>query len=384
MFVFKLKWGTHMLIGLPKETKDQEYRVGMTPTAVRELTYSQHQVIVQKNAGEGIGCSDDHYRSVGAEIVASPEEIFDKAELIIKIKEPQPPECEMLHEGQTLFTYLHLAPDRRQTELLLKSGCTAIAYETVTDAQGLLPLLAPMSEVAGRLAVQKGAYYLEKVQGGLGVLLSGVPGVSAANVVVLGGGVVGTNAVCMALGLGAKVTVLDKSLKRLRELSNIFGARLNTVYSTREAVEAYVLKAALVIGAVLIAGGAAPKLVTKEMISKMQKGTVVVDVAIDQGGCFETSHPTTHTDPVYTVDGVIHYCVSNMPGAVPQTSTYALNNATLPFIMALANKGCKPALLSDPHLLNGLNIHQGKLTNKAVSEALNIPFVEPFQALGTV
>lgn len=363
-----------MLIGVPKEIKNNEFRIGLVPGSVHELILNGHKVIVQKNGGSGVGFSDADYLAVGAEVVDTAEEIFARADMIVKVKEPQPDECKMLREGQLLFTYLHLAPDLRQTELLMKSGCTAIAYETVTDVYGGLPLLAPMSEVAGRISIQAGAHCLEKPTGGSGILLGGVPGVASAKVVVIGGGVVGTNAIRMAMGLEANVTVLDKSLSRLRELDLKFGSRLNTIYATRDALEKYVLQADLVIGAVLVPGAAAPKLITKNMLKDMKNGAVVVDVSIDQGGCFETSHPTTHENPTYVIDGVVHYCVANMPGAVPRTSTFALNNATLPFVIALANKGVD-ALLQDQHLMNGLNVHQGQITCEAVAVALNKNYV---------
>lgn len=363
-----------MLVGVPKEIKNNEFRVGLVPSSVHELILNGHKVMVQKNAGAGVDFSDADYLAVGAEIVDTPEEIFARADMIVKVKEPQPNECKMLREGQLLFTYLHLAPDLRQTDLLMESGCTAVAYETVTDVYGGLPLLAPMSEVAGRLSIQAGAHCLEKASGGRGILLGGVPGVSSAKVVVIGGGVVGTNAIRMAMGLEAHVTVLDKSLPRLRELDLEFGSRLNTIYATRDALEKYVLDADLVVGAVLVPGAAAPKLITKSMLKDMKDGSVVVDVSIDQGGCFETSHPTTHENPTYVVDGVVHYCVANMPGAVPRTSTFALNNATLPFTLALANKGVN-ALLHDKHLMNGLNVHQGKITCEAVAIALGKNYV---------
>lgn len=364
-----------MLIGVPKEIKSQEYRVGMVPSSVRELIAHGHKVLVEKNAGMGIGIDDAQYEAVGAEVVDTPEEIYKRAEMIVKVKEPQPNECKMLRPGQIIFTYLHLAPDPIQTQLLVESGCIAIAYETVTDIHGHLPLLSPMSEVAGRMSVQAGAHSLEKAQGGLGVLLGGVPGVEPANVVVIGGGVVGTNAVRMAIGMEASVTVIDRSLHRLKELDLQFGASLNTIYSTVDTIEQYVLAADLVVGAVLVPGAAAPKLVTKNMLSKMKPGSVIVDVAIDQGGCFETSRPTTHAEPTYVVDGVVHYCVANMPGAVPRTSSFALNNATLPFIVALANKGYKQALRDDKHLANGLNVHEGHITYKAVAEVMNKQYV---------
>ena len=371
-----------MLIGVPKEIKNHEYRVGLVPASVRELVHHGHKVLVETKAGAGIGFDDAAYKAAGATIAAKASDVFAKADMIVKVKEPQPVECKMLRKGQLLYTYLHLAPDPEQTEGLLKSGCTAIAYETVTNARGGLPLLAPMSEVAGRMSVQVGAHYLEKAQGGRGILLGGVPGVRAANVVVIGGGISGTHAVRMALGMEAIVTVIDKNLDRLRELDELFGASLHTIYSTVDSIEKCVVKADLVIGAVLVPGAAAPKLVTRKMIQQMHAGSVVVDIAIDQGGCFETSHATTHADPVYVVDGVTHYCVANMPGAVARTSTIALNNATLPFAVALANKGAKKACADDPHLLNGLNIHDGQVTYKAVADALKLKYTPAQQALG--
>jgi len=369
-----------MLIGIPKEIKNNEFRVGLTAAGVRELVASGHQVMVETAAGCGIGMDDECYRAAGAEIVDTPEALFERAGMIIKVKEPQPNECRMLDEGQLLFTYLHLAPDPTQTELLLASGVTAIAYETVTDARGGLPLLTPMSEVAGRMSIQAGAQCLEKSQGGAGRLLGGVPGVHPAEVVVVGGGVVGTNSIRMAMGLEARVTVLDRSLERLAELDLQFGGRLNTIFSNRETLEQYVLDADLVVGAVLIPGAAAPKLVSRKMVAGMRSGSVLVDVAIDQGGCFETSHATTHAEPTYIVDDVVHYCVANMPGAVPHTSTYALTNATLPYALALANNGLQ-AMQNDPGLLNGLNVHQGKVTHEAVAQALNYEYVPAEQAL---
>ncbi len=371
-----------MLIGVPKEIKNHEYRVGLIPSSVRELVHHGHKVVVQTKAGAGIGFDDAAYKAAGATIGAKAADIFAKADMIVKVKEPQANECKMLRKGQLLYTYLHLAPDPEQTKGLIKSGCTAIAYETVTSPRGGLPLLAPMSEVAGRMSVQVGAHYLEKAQGGAGILLGGVPGVRAANVVVIGGGISGTHAVRMALGMEAIVTVIDKNLDRLRELDELFGASLNTIYSTVDAIEQYVVNADLVIGAVLVPGAAAPKLVTRKMIKQMRPGSVVVDIAIDQGGCFETSHATTHADPVYVVDNVTHYCVANMPGAVARTSTIALNNATLPFAVALANKGVKKALTDDPHLANGLNIHAGQVTYKAVADDLGYKYVSAKAALG--
>jgi alanine dehydrogenase len=340
------------------------------PAAVRELVEAGHEVVVQTGAATGIGFADADYQRVGARIAATAEEIFAGAEMIVKVKEPQPQECAMLHKGQVLYTYLHLAPDPKQTEALVKSGATCIAYETVTAPDGSLPLLTPMSEVAGRMSVQVGASCLQKANGGRGILLGGVPGVPPAKVVILGGGVSGTNAAEMAVGLRAEVTVVDRSVKRLRELSAIFGASLRTEYSTQDHVEALVLEADLVIGAVLIPGAAAPRMVTRDMVRRMKAGSVLVDISIDQGGCFETSRPTTHADPTYVIDDVIHYCVANMPGAVPRTSTFALNNATLPFARKLADLGWQKALRADPHLANGLNVHEGQITNAAVAKEL--------------
>ena len=359
-----------MLVGVPKEIKNHEYRVGLTPAAVKEFVAHGHQVMVETNAGTAIGFTDELYQNAGAMIVDTAEQIFAEAELIVKVKEPQPSECKQLRKGQTLYTYLHLAPDPVQTELLIASGATCIAYETVTDRNGGLPLLAPMSEVAGRMSVQAGAHYLEKAHGGSGTLLGGVPGVAPGKVLIIGGGVVGTQAAKMALGLGADVTILDRSLPRLRQLDDIFNGQVKTVYSTVDAIEHYSANADLVVGAVLIPGAAAPKLLNREHIKNMKPGSVLVDVAIDQGGCFETSKATTHQDPVYIIDDVVHYCVANMPGGVARTSTMALNNATLPFGLALANKGPKQAMLEDIHLLNGLNVHEGKVTYQAVVEAL--------------
>lgn len=366
-----------MLIGVPKEIKNNEYRVGLVPGSVRELTSNGHQVMVQSGAGTGIGFDNAAFEQVGARIVDSAVEIFESADMIIKVKEPQAQECKLLREGQVLFTYLHLAPDPEQARLLQESGCIAIAYETVTNKFGGLPLLAPMSEVAGRMSIQAGATSLEVTNGGSGILLGGVPGVVPAKVVVLGGGVVGTNAVRMAMGMGANVLVIDKSIERLYQLDLQFGSMINTVYSTTDSIEEHVTSADLVIGAVLVPGGSAPKLVRKNMLSQMRPGSVMVDVSIDQGGCFETSHPTTHQNPTYIVDGVVHYCVSNMPGAVPRTSTFALNNATLPFVLALANYGYKSALRQDIHLLNGLNVCKGRLTHKAVASALQQEYTPP-------
>lgn len=370
-----------MIIGVPKEIKNHEYRVGLVPSSVQELTHNGHRVLIETQAGTGIGCSDDDYKKAGAEIIGKPEKIFATADMIIKVKEPQPNECQMLRKDQILFTYLHLAPDPRQTQMLIDSGCIAIAYETVTDDVGGLPLLAPMSEVAGRLAIQAGIRCLEKPQGGYGVLLGGVPGVAAAKVVVIGGGVVGKNAIQMAVGLGAEVVVLDRSLTKLRELDNIFGSRIKTIHSNKLTIEEQIVHADLVIGAVLVAGDTAPKLITCAMLTQMKRGSVIVDVAIDQGGCCENSHPTTHANPTYEVDGIIHYCVANMPGAVPRTSAYALNNATLPFSLALANYGYQEAMRRDVHLRNGLNIHKGQITCEAVAKVFNKPYVPAEKAI---
>lgn len=358
-----------MLIGVPKEVKSQEFRVGLTPSSVSELIHHGHSVMVETGAALGIGIDDQAYRAVGATIVDSVEEIFAKADMIVKVKEPQPEECRRLRSGQVLFTYLHLAPDPVQTDLLLESGCIAIAYETVTDRNGRLPLLSPMSEVAGRMSIQAAAKCMEIVHGGKGLLLGGVVGVPPANVLVLGGGVVGSNALRVAVGMEANVTLMDVSLDRMRELDELYGASLNTIYPTKDLIAQYVAQADVVIGAVLVPGAEAPKLITKEMIKTMSKGSVLVDVAIDQGGCFETSRPTTHEKPTYTVDGVVHYCVANMPAGVARTSTYALNNATLPFVLALANKGYQAALKENVHLLKGLNICRGNITCEAVAKA---------------
>jgi alanine dehydrogenase len=371
-----------MRIGVPKEIKNHEYRVGLTPPAVRELTSRGHEVFVEHLAGEAIGLHDHAYERVGGKILPNADEVFAIADMIVKVKEPQPVEIKRLRPGQTLFTYLHLAPDPEQTEGLLKSGVIGIAYETVTDVRGGLPLLAPMSEVAGRMSIQAGAHCLEIAQGGRGMLLGGVPGVPAAKVVVLGGGVVGTNAARMAMGLEAHVTVLDVSLHRLNELDLQFGAMINTIYSTIDSIEEQVTGADLVIGGVLLPGAAAPKLITRKMVSQMKKGSVLVDVAIDQGGCAETSHATTHADPTYMVDGVVHYCVANMPGAVARTSTFALNNATLPFTLALADMGADAAMKKNPHLRAGLNVYKGTLTYGAVAEAQRLPFKSAEAVLG--
>lgn len=366
-----------MRIGVPKEIKVHEYRVGMTPASVRELVHHGHEVVVETNAGLGIDLSDQDYELAGARIVENAAAVFETADMIVKVKEPQLNECAMLRKGQVLFTYLHLAPDPEQAKALMTSGCVAIAYETVTDHHGGLPLLAPMSEVAGRMSIQAGAHCLEMEQGGRGQLLGGVPGVPAAKVVVIGGGVAGTNAARMAMGLEAHVTVIDLSIDRLYQLDMQFGAKLNTIFSTVNAIEEHVLGADLVVGAVLVPGAAAPTLVSRDLVSKMKRGSVLVDISIDQGGCFETSKATTHAEPTYVVDDVVHYCVANMPGAVARTSTFALNNATLPFIVALADKGYRKALTDDPHLLAGLNVHCGQLTYKAVSDALGEEFHAP-------
>lgn len=371
-----------MLIGVPKEIKNHEYRVGLTPGSVRELTRRGHEVMVQKNAGLEIDLKDADYKAVGARIIDTPEEIFKKADMIVKVKEPQPVECEMLREGQILYTYLHLAPDPGQTQGLMKSGAIAIAYETVTDDRGGLPLLAPMSEVAGRMSIQAGAHSLEMRHGGRGVLLGGVPGVSSGKVVIIGGGVVGTHAAMMAIGLHAQVTILDNNVDRLKELDLAFGTHANIVYSNTDSIEEYVLDADLVVGAVLIPGAAAPQLVTRKMLKRMNPGSVLVDVAIDQGGCFETSKATTHEDPTYIVDDVVHYCVANMPGAVARTSTFALNIATLPNAIALADKGYKKAFLEDPHLLEGLNVYKGRITYEAVARDQNLDYTPTAKALG--
>lgn len=363
-----------MLVGVPKEIKNHEYRVGLTPPSVRELTSRGHEVIVQQGAGEQIGLSDEQYMAAGAGIVATAQEIFARADMIVKVKEPQLHECAWLRAHHTLFTYLHLAADKPQAEALMKSGATCIAYETVTDSRGGLPLLRPMSEVAGRMSVQVGAHYLEKEQGGRGILLGGVPGVAPGRVAILGGGVSGINAAQMAVGLRADVTIYDISTARLAEIDQMFEGRVKTAFSSKAAIEAAIARAHLVIGAVLIPGAAAPKLVTRDMLKLMKRGTVLVDIAIDQGGCFETSHATTHQDPVYVVDGIIHYCVANMPGAVARTSTFALNNATLPFALRLANLGADAAMSADPHLAMGLNVAAGAIRHRAVAEALDLPF----------
>ncbi len=369
-----------MIVGIPKEIKNHEYRIGMTPAGVRELVNRGHQVLVETEGGVGVGFDNASYEAVGAQIVASPEDIFAAADMIIKVKEPQPNECRMLRSGQILFTYLHLAPDPEQAQLLLDSGVSAIAYETVTNAKGGLPLLAPMSEVAGRMSIQAGAHHLEKAQGGNGMLLGGVPGVEPARVVVLGGGVVGTQAAKMAAGLGAQVTIFDRSIERLQQLDDLFQGRAVGLYSTQDAVEQYVRAADLVIGAVLIPGASAPKLVTRDDVAAMRPGAVLVDVAIDQGGCFETSQATTHQSPTYVVDDVVHYCVANMPGGVARTATMALTNATLPFALRLADLGLA-ALQENSHLRQGLNVHAGHITHEAVAKALQLDYVPAENAL---
>lgn len=369
-----------MLVGVPREVKVHEYRVGLTPAGTRELVAAGHRVIVESDCGLAIGLDNDTYRRAGAEVVDSADEVFARAELVVKVKEPQPRECRQLRGDQLLFTYLHLAADPQQAELLLQSGVTAVAYETVTDGRGGLPLLAPMSEVAGRLAIQAGAHCLEKAQGGNGMLLGGVPGVEPAHVLVIGGGVVGLNAARMAAGLGASVMILDRSLARLKAIDEMYGGRIHTLYSTTDAIERHLRRADLVVGAVLVPGAAAPRLVTRDMLGLLRDGAVMVDVAIDQGGCFETSKPTTHAEPTFTVDGVVHYCVANMPGAVARTSTFALTNATLPYVIDLANGGVD-ALRARPEFLAGLNIHRGQVTNAAVADALGYTAVEPADAL---
>ena len=370
-----------MRLGVPKETKTHEYRVGMTPTSVREAVHRGHEVFVESGAGAAIGLDDERYRAAGARIVDSGEEVFAAADVVVKVKEPQPAEYPLIREGQVLFTYLHLAPDPLQTAALLERGCIAIAYETVTDSRGRLPLLAPMSDVAGRMSIQVGAHCLELEQGGRGVLLGGMPGVPPAKVVVLGGGNVGANAARMAVGLGAHVTVLDISMPRLYELEAVFGPSVYTVHATLDAIETEITGADLVIGAVLVPGAAAPRIVTRDMVGAMKRGSVVVDVAIDQGGCFETSRPTNFAEPTYRVDDVVHYCVTNMPGAVARTSTFALNSATLPFIIELAEKGHARALGEDPHFAAGLNVCRGRITHPAVAAALNRPYTPPGEAL---
>ena len=367
-----------MIVGVPREVKTHEYRVGLTPTSAREVVAHGHQVLVEKNAGAGIGAADSAYEKAGARIV---DEVYSLAELVVKVKEPQAEERRRIRAGQALFTYFHLAPDPQQAKDLMQAGAVCVAYETVTREGGGLPLLAPMSEVAGRMAVQVGASCLEKERGGMGILLGGVPGVPPAKITILGGGVSGSNAARMAVGAGARVYVLDRNVEVLRKLEAEFGARVVTVYSSRDAVEQHVLSADLVIGAVLVPGAPAPRLVSRAMVKAMKAGAAVVDIAIDQGGCFETSRPTTHADPIFVVDDVVHYCVTNMPGAVPRTSTYALNNATLPFVLALADKGWKRALAADAHLRHGLNIAGGKVTHPEVAAALGVPYAAAEQLL---
>ncbi|MEO0971969.1 MAG: alanine dehydrogenase [Pseudomonadota bacterium] len=372
-----------MLIGVPKEIKNREFRAGLTPASVRELVMHGHEVVVESQLGSGIRVTDDDYRQAGASVVDTAAAVFAEADLIVKVKEPQLPECAMLREGQLLFTYLHLAAAAEITEALIRSGASAIAYETITGPGGSLPLLAPMSEVAGRLSIQAGAHSLERAQGGSGTLLGGVPGVAPARVLIIGGGIVGDNAAYIAKGMGAEVTILDRSIARLRQLDIDYSGRISCVYSTRETIEQYALAADLVVGAVLLPGAAAPKLLTRDIISRMRPGSVVVDVAIDQGGCFETSRPTTHEDPTYVVDEVVHYCVANMPGAVPRTSTFALNNATLPYVVKLANGGLEGALRADEDLLAGLNVHQGRITCQPVAESLGHEYTPALDAIAS-
>ena len=370
-----------MKVGIPKEIKVLEFRVGMVPAGVRELIHDGHEVVVETNAGAGIGMTDADYEAAGATVLSSAKAVYDAADMIVKVKEPQAEECAMLREGQVLFTYLHLAADPAQTEALVNSGCTAIAYETVTANDGSLPLLTPMSEVAGRLSIQSGAFALQKANGGRGVLLGGVPGVAPGKVVVIGGGVAGTHAAEMAVGLGAEVTILDRSVPRLRQINDIYGGRVRTAYSTKQAIDELVPEADLVVGAVLIAGAAAPKLVSAQHVKAMKSGAVLVDISIDQGGCFETSRPTTHAEPTYMIDDVVHYCVTNMPGAVPRTSTFALTNVTLPFAKNLANLGWREALLKDQHLRHGLNVHAGHINHEAVAHDLGYQYLSAEEAL---
>lgn len=372
-----------MRVGVPKEIKTLEFRVGMTPAGVRELVHDGHEVFVETDAGMGIAMTDADYEAAGAQVAEKAEEVFEAAELIVKVKEPQLNECSMLREDQVLFTYLHLAADPSQAEALVKSGTTAIAYETVTAPDGSLPLLTPMSEVAGRLSIQAGAFALQKANGGRGVLLGGVPGVQPGKVVIIGGGVSGANAAEMAVGVGADVTILDRSLPRLRQLGESWGGRVKLIYSTKQTIDDLTAEADLVVGAVLLAGAAAPKLVSAEHVKEMQPGSVVVDISIDQGGCFETSRPTTHSEPTYVVDDVVHYCVTNMPGAVPRTSTFALTNATLPFVKALARYGWRDALARDPHLANGLNVHAGHVNHEAVAHDLGYTYLSAEDALNS-
>ena len=370
-----------MKIGVPKEIKVLEYRVGMVPAGVRELVHDGHDVFVETNAGAGIGMTDEDYEAAGATVLPDAKSVFDKADLVVKVKEPQLSECEMLRDDQVLFTYLHLAADPKQADALVKSGTTAIAYETVTARDGSLPLLTPMSEVAGRLSIQAGAFALQKANGGRGVLLGGVPGVGPATVVVIGGGVAGTNAAEMAIGLGAEVIILDRSVPRLRRINEIFGSRIRTEYSTKHAIDVLMPDADLVVGSVLIPGAAAPKLVSAEHLKSMRAGAVLVDISIDQGGCFETSRPTTHAEPTYVVDDIVHYCVTNMPGAVPRTSTFALTNVTLPYIKSLANLGWREALRRDGGLADGLNVHAGHVNHEAVAHDLGYEYLSAEDAL---
>lgn len=370
-----------MYIGVPKEIKNEEYRIGLVPSSVRELVEAGHNVFIETKAGLGVGFVDQDFINAGATVLPTADEVFEKSEMIVKVKEPQPEEIKRLKEHHVLFTYLHLAADKKLTDQLLDTGCMGVAYETVTNSKGGLPLLSPMSEVAGRMSVQVGAHCLEKQQGGAGVLLGGVPGVGSARVVIIGGGVAGTNAARMAMGMEAHVTVIDKSLEQLYALDLRFGSKLKTLYSTTQSIENQVLQADLVIGSVLLPGAAAPKLVSREVVSCMKKGAVMVDISIDQGGCFETSRPTSHSEPTYEVDGVVHYCVTNIPGAVARTSTFALNNATLPYALSLANNGAKQAMLKDPHLKNGLNFHKGKIVHPSVANAFSMDYIESERAL---
>ena len=372
-----------MIIGVPKEIKPQEYRVGLVPSSVKELTLHGHQVLIQTGAGDGVGISDADYEKVGGKIAPTAEDVFADAAMIVKVKEPQESEYALLREGQILFTYLHLAPDSQLTDALLKSKAIGIAYETVTSSRNDLPLLAPMSEVAGRMAIQVGAVSLQRSNGGSGILLSGVPGVQSGKVLIIGGGVVGLNAAIMAMGMGANVTIMDKNIDRLRQLDIQFGRRLTAIYATRHAIEAHVAQADLIIGAVLVPGAAAPKLVTREMLNIMKPGSVLVDVAIDQGGCFETSRPTTHENPTYTLDGIVHYCVANMPSGVARTSAFALNNATLPYVLKMATQGCESALTDDPYFINGLNVYKGYITQEQVARDQNRSYTNPRDILKT-
>jgi len=373
-----------VIVGLPKEIKDNEYRVGLTPAGARALTDAGHRVVVEKGAGEGSGFEDSLYERAGATMIESADDVWAEAEMIVKVKEPIEPEYKRMKEGLLLFTYLHLAPDPKQTQALLEHKVTGIAYETITDRRGTLPLLTPMSEVAGRMAVQVGAQYLEKMNGGRGVLLGGVPGVPAARIVIIGGGVVGTNAAKIAVGMGAQVTIVDKNLDRLRELDDIFLSKISTLASSAYAIHGAIAEADLIIGAVLVPGAAAPKLVTREMLKDVSKGSVIVDVAVDQGGCIETTHPTTHSNPTYYVEDVLHYCVANMPGAVPRTSTFALTNATLPYALRLANRGFLDAINSDPGLKEGVNTYAGKLTYKAVADDQGLEYTPLDDLIGGV